>query len=226
MSSTDIHSDSQPRPRKRTSAGRGASGIAELVPAIVAAVIGVPLVFTFTQAMADGELRRRESPVRAMLGDRAFEQLKAGEATTQHYFGNSLGAPDFTLKDQNGTPWKLSDHRGKVVVMNFWTITCQPCVEEMPSLVALANQAATRDDIELVAVTTDKSWDEVKAIFPPQSKLKVLFDPDRSIVKDKYGTRLFPETWVIDRKGVVRLRVDGAREWNEPLALETISSFL
>ncbi|MDD9940002.1 MAG: TlpA disulfide reductase family protein [Myxococcales bacterium] len=197
----------------------------EWIPALIAAVVGAPFVFVFAQAMADAELRRFENPMRAFIGDRLFERLAAGEKTEQHYYGANLSAPDFTLKDKDGKTWRLSDARGKVVVMNFWTITCQPCVKEMPSLVALAKAARQRGDVEVIAVTTDNNWEEVKAIFPPASELRVLFDPKREVVRDKYGTRLFPETWIIDREGVIRLRVDGQREWSEPLALEVIDRF-
>jgi len=54
----------------------------------------------------------------------------------------------------------------------------------------------------------------------------VLFDPDRKIITGKFGTRLFPETWIIDPRGVVRLRVDGARDWSSALSVEAIKSFL
>ena len=95
----------------------------------------------------------------------------------------------------------MKDQRGKIVVMNFWTVTCQPCVEEMPSLITLAEIAKRRKDIELVAITSDKDWAAVAPIFPPRSNLKILFDPERKVIKDKYGSKLFPETWVIDGDG-------------------------
>jgi peroxiredoxin len=137
-----------------------------------------------------------------------------------------LRAPDFTLPDKDGKPWKLSDQRGKTVVLNFWSITCQPCVEEMPSLIELAELASRQDDLEIIAISTDANWKAVGALFPPHSKLKVLFDPDRKVVQGKFGTRLYPETWVIDRNGIVRLRVDGPRDWSAPIALDAIASSL
>lgn len=130
------------------------------------------------------------------------------------------------LSDRDGKPWRLRDQRGKVVVLNFWTLTCQPCVEELPSLLELASMAQKRDDIEIVAVSTDKDWNEVAALFPPRFALKLLFDPERKIVSGKYGTRLFPETWIIDARGVVRMRIDGKRNWSEALTLDAIQSFL
>lgn len=198
----------------------------ELLAALLVLVLGAPFVFVFARAMADGELRRREGPLRAMIGDQAFEANARGEKTELHYLGDGLLAPDFTLMDQDGKPWRLRDHRGKTVVMNFWTITCQPCVEEMPSLVTLADIAKNRKDIEVVAVTSDKNWEAVAPIFPPRSKLKVLFDPERKIIRDKYGSKLFPETWVIDPEGVVRMRVDGPRDWGAALSIAAVERFM
>jgi peroxiredoxin len=176
----------------------------ERLAALLVLIIGLPLVVGFGRAIVDGEKQRREAPLRAILGDQVFEQLERGETTEQSYLGKNLSAPDFTLPDQHGKPWTLSKHRGKTIVMNFWSITCQPCVEEMPSLIELAEIAQAHDDVEIVAISTDSNWQAVAAMFPPHSKLTVLFDPDRSIVKGKYGTRLYPETWVVDPQGLIR----------------------
>lgn len=198
----------------------------ELVVALIVLALGTPIVFAFARAMADGEQRRRQGPLRALLGDESYERLSRGEKTELHYLGDGLLAPDFTLRDQHGKPFRLSERRGKPLVMNFWSITCQPCVEEMPSLVTLAEIAKRRGDFDVVAVSTDKDWNAVAPIFPQGSKLRVLFDPERKIVKDKYGTRMYPETWIIDAQGVVRLRVDGARDWSSALTLGAIERFL
>ncbi|MFI5306048.1 MAG: TlpA family protein disulfide reductase [Polyangiales bacterium] len=205
---------------------RARSRRAELYAALIVAAVGAPLVFVYARAMAEGETRRREAPLRAILGDESFERLARGERTEEHYLGDRLLAPDFTLQDRDGKPWRLRDHRGKVVVINFWTVTCQPCVEELPSVIELADIAQHRPEIEVVAVTTDENWGAVAALFPPHFALKVLFDPERKVVRDKFGTRLFPETWVIDARGVIRLRVDGRRNWSEALSIDAIESFL
>jgi len=225
MASATTTSASTPARKRETSATPPAR-TRETGAALIAALFGIPAIFLFVQAMADGEVRRQEAPVRALIGDAAFEALADGEKTAMHYYGDTLLAPDFTLQDQNGNPWRLADARGKVVVMNFWTITCKPCVQEMPSLVQLAALAENNPNLEVVAVTTDKRWEEVSHLFPPDSKLRVLFDPERRIVNSAYGTRLFPETWFIDAQGVVRLRVDGPRDWAAPLALDAINSLI
>jgi peroxiredoxin len=194
------------------------------IAALVAFLLGAPFAFMMVRGFAEGEVRRREIPLRAMLGDDTFEAHRDGETPTHNYLGNDRLAPDFTLLDKNGKPWKLSEHRGKTVVLNFWTITCKPCVQEMPSLEQLALVAKDRDDLEVVAISTDAGWDAVGSLFRPESALKVLFDPQKAVVRDKFGTRLYPETWVIDKDGVIRARVDGGRDWSSPLALELFAA--
>jgi peroxiredoxin len=198
----------------------------EALPAVITLALALPATYAFAGAIADGEARRTLAPARAMLGEQVFAALQRGETTEQGYMGRNRTAPDFTLSDRSGKPWKLSDHRGKVVVMNFWSITCQPCVEEMPSLEQLALMLGGHKDVELVTVSTDAGWSQVSPIFGPDTRLKVLFDSDKAIVRGKYGTRLYPETWLIDRDGVIRYRIDGARDWGSALALDLIKSLL
>jgi peroxiredoxin len=177
-------------------------------------------------AFADGETRRREAPLRSLLGDDAYEALVRGRPTEVHYLGNDRLVPDFELQDQDGETFRMADARGRVVVLNFWTVTCGPCIEEMPSLVELSRIVAERDDIELVTISTDRTWDDVRTVIPAGTPLRVLLDPDRSVVRGQFGTRMYPETWIVDRRGVIRLRIDGARPWSSAIAVDAIESFL
>lgn len=140
------------------------------------------------------------------------------------YAGSDRIAPDFELPDMNGKPVRLSQYRGKTVFLNFWTKTCNPCLEEMPSLAELARVAQGRNDFVVVTVSTDEGPDAVRdtlrVILQGDPPFPVLFDPDSKIVLDKYGTRLFPETWIIDPNGIIRARFDGGRVWSTPLAVE------
>jgi peroxiredoxin len=197
----------------------------EIAPAVIALAIGIPLIVLFLQAVAAGEKLRLQGPLRAVLGDHAFELLSRGQKSEEHYLGNTRQAPDFTLQDRYGREFRMSDQRGRLVILNFWTKTCQPCVEELPTLERLTRMVESRNDVAVVTVSTDAGWNEVKALIPPEYKLKVVFDSDRAVVTRKYGTRLFPETYFIDAKGVIRLRYDGARDWSDPLTLQLIELF-
>src|SRR4051812_30069398 len=141
------------------------------------------------------------------------------------YAGRDRSAPDFELPDMDGKPVKLSSFRGKTVFLNFWTKICQFCLEEMPSLAELAKIARDRKDMVLVTISTDEGPEVVRdtlkvALGGEPLSFTVLFDPDSRVVKDLYGTRLFPETWVIDPKGVIRARFDGARDWSKAITIK------
>jgi peroxiredoxin len=145
------------------------------------------------------------------------------------YAGRNRTAPDFTLPDSDGNQVKLSQFRGKTVILNFWTTTCQPCLEEMPSIADLAKVLAHRNDVVVLTVSTDLTKDVALSalqtlLHEPKPPFHVLFDPESNVVHDKYGTELYPETWVIDPKGIVRARFDGARDWSNPLLLDLIES--
>lgn len=197
----------------------------ELIATIIVAAIALPMMFIFTGALADAQARAREAPFRAILGNARFEQLMEGQGGVPHYLGASLLAPDFTLPMRDGRQWTLSQQRGKVIVMNFWTVTCRPCIQEMPTIELLAEITESWDDVEIVAVSTDRTWAEVETIVPRTSRITSLLDSDRSVVTGLFGTRLFPETWIIDANGVVRFRFDGALDWSDPVALDLIRAY-
>lgn len=143
------------------------------------------------------------------------------------YAGRDRVAPDFELPDMDGKMVKLSSFRGKTVILNFWTKTCEPCKAEMPSLAELALNLSRRknEDVVLLTVSTDEGPESVRdmlAVLLGTNKIPfpVLFDPDLTVVKEKFGTSLYPETWIIDKEGIIRARFDGERDWSSALALE------
>jgi thiol-disulfide isomerase/thioredoxin len=140
------------------------------------------------------------------------------------YAGRDRRAPDFELPDLNGNLVRLSSFRGKVVYLNFWTETCKPCKEEMPSLATLAQVAKGRKDLVVVTITVDSDRQKVRdllsVLLDGEVPFPVLFDDDNEIVKGRFGTTLFPETWVIDKNGIIRARFDGARDWSDASAIE------
>lgn len=197
----------------------------EVIATLIVAAIAFPLIFIFTGAIADSRARAGEAPFRSVLGNARYEALMEGEGGVPHYLGASLLAPDFTLPEQGGGEWKLSDHRGKVIVMNFWTVTCRPCIQEMPTIELLAEIVEPWGDVEVVAISTDRSWAEAATIIAPTSRITSLLDADRAVVNEMFGTNLFPETWIIDADGVIRFRYDGALDWSDPVALDLIRAY-
>jgi thiol-disulfide isomerase/thioredoxin len=135
-------------------------------------------------------------------------------------------APDFELKDQHGVTVRLSQFRGRVVALNFWSTTCKPCIEEMPALQHLAKVAASRDDLVLLTISTDETYAAVEAtlaaVLNETPAFPILMDPEGAVVADRFGTKLYPETWWIDPNGIIRARFDGARDWSQPLVTSMV----
>lgn len=130
-------------------------------------------------------------------------------------------APAFTLPMMDQRPMSLDDQRGKVVLVHFWATWCPPCVEEMPQLQKLYEQLAG-PAFEVLAVSVDDSAGMLQSFLKKQGiSLPVLFDPGRDIAS-RYGTRKFPETYVLDRRGTVRYKVIGPMDWTQPDALATL----
>lgn len=162
--------------------------------------------------------------VSAAQSDQRRSSCMALCAMRPAYAGRDRLAPDFELPDINGKPVKLSSFRGKTVYLNFWTKTCKPCLEEMPTLAELAKIAKERKDFVVLTVSTDEGPDDVEdalsVALNEEPPFPILFDPDAQIVNGRYGTKLYPETWIIDPNGIIRARFDGAREWSDALAIE------
>jgi cytochrome c biogenesis protein CcmG, thiol:disulfide interchange protein DsbE len=119
-------------------------------------------------------------------------------------------APDFTIKDSDRTV-SLHDFRGKVVVLNFWTTWCPPCVEEMPYLVALQKQMGSK--ITVLGVSTDVDGNAYHRFLRNHNiEFLTVNDPDHKSA-DLYGTTGQPETFIIDGNGVIRRKFIGAQKW-------------
>ena len=118
-------------------------------------------------------------------------------------------APVFTISDGTQTV-DLGNLHGKVVVLNLWATWCAPCVEELPSLLALQQKMPS---LAVVAVSTDQD-DAVYRKFLVKHHVDVLTVRDASQrVNEMYGTVLIPETYIIDRNGVLRRKFIGAQDW-------------
>ncbi|MGB0679043.1 MAG: TlpA family protein disulfide reductase [Polyangiales bacterium] len=196
----------------------------EWLAALITTALALPLCVALVHALLDARQRAEEAPLRLLLGDDSFTRLRRGEKTGMHYLGDDRIVPNFTLPDHLGRPWNMQKQRGKVVVLNFWSVTCKPCLEEMPSLIELARIVADDKDIEVVAVSVDKDWPQVATLFPPKMQLRVLFDPDKKVVQGRFGTRMYPETWIIDREGTIRLRLDAPRDWSAAVVIDWLRS--
>jgi peroxiredoxin len=166
----------------------------------------------------------------AWLAQGTFRPVVAGEP-----------APDFQVTNLAGEPVHLSDYRGKVVLLNVWATWCAPCRVEMPSLERLYHQVRQMpggEDFEILAVSVDASVENpdplgrgVKAqdleAFAKELSLTfpILHDaPGR--LQTLYQTTGVPESFIVDRDGLIFQKFGGPDEWDAPKHLELIRRLL
>ena len=134
---------------------------------------------------------------------------------------------DFELQDMDEEKKKLSDYRGKVVLLNFWATWCPPCVREMPSMERL-HQQVNAEDFKVIAINQMEDSDEVFA-FTGQLEIdptfEILFD-NTSEVSQAYAVRGLPTTYLLDKKGNIRYRAVGGREFNHPEVVKIINELI
>jgi cytochrome c biogenesis protein CcmG/thiol:disulfide interchange protein DsbE len=126
-------------------------------------------------------------------------------------------APDFTVQDSDRSV-SLHDLRGKVIVLNFWASNCAPCIEELPSLIDM--QSKMRDHVNVLAVSLDQD-DNAYHSFLRQHNIDLLTVHDSEQKSGQlYKTDGYPETFIIDTRGVIRRKFIGAVEWTRPDILQ------
>jgi DsbE subfamily thiol:disulfide oxidoreductase len=140
--------------------------------------------------------------------------------------GTTVGrpAPELSLRDTTGKTYTLSALRGSVVFINFWASWCQPCKEEMPSLQALYNRFKGDPRFRLVTILYRDDYERARALMKEGNyEFPVYLDTEgRSAVA--YGVTGVPETYIVDKKGILREKVIGPADWNSPQAISAVAT--
>ena len=130
-------------------------------------------------------------------------------------------APDFTLQDAQNR-FTLSQFRGQVLVLNFWATWCPPCVEEMPSLVEMQRRMKPKG-VTVLAVSIDVDENAYRQFVKDHGvSLLTVRDPGQK-TPALYGTHGWPETFIIDRNGVMRRKFIGPMDWTAPEITDFLS---
>jgi peroxiredoxin len=144
----------------------------------------------------------------------AMPSYRQGEASIA-----GTTARDFAL-ELSGKPLRLSDLRGKVVVLDFWASWCPPCVDEAPSLNRLQKYIESRNAIVLGVAADEDPYAFSKFLIDQSVTFPTYRDPatkeHSSPIALSYGTSMIPETYIIDRHGKIARKVIGRQEWDSP----------
>jgi len=123
-------------------------------------------------------------------------------------------AKEFYVQDSD-RKLSLDQFRGQVVVLNFWATWCPPCVEELPSLMNLQDRMRERG-VTVLGVSIDVDGDAYHRFLKLHNiNFLTVRDPEQKVA-GMYGTTGWPETYIIDRQGVLRRKFVGPVDWNSP----------
>jgi peroxiredoxin len=138
--------------------------------------------------------------------------------TTTRQIQVGFPAPNFTFPDLNGRQISLSDQRGKVVLINIWATWCPPCKQEMPSMQKLYERFKG-ENFEILAVSIDSTGRDAVAPFMRTMNLTfpALLDSKEDI-RTLYGVTGVPESFIIDKEGIVVEKIIGPIDWAAPKA--------
>jgi peroxiredoxin len=134
-------------------------------------------------------------------------------------------APDFSFEDSKGDVWTLSNLRGKVVFINFWATWCTVCKAEMVSKESLRKDMQGKPFQMLGILFRDDPRNLASYFKKVQVNIPTLISPDDQAAA-LYGITGVPETFIIDKEGIIREKVVGPREWNSPENVALIEKWL
>ena len=148
----------------------------------------------------------------------------SGQSVFQSYT-KPQPVPDFSMQDLQGDPVDIRDHRGQVILLNFWATWCPNCRQEGPSLQKLYNHYQYRGLI-LYRIGSKEKPDTIKRFLEKESlNLPVLIDKTGQIER-LFGVWVHPTTYLISRQSLVCYRIMGAFDWTSLQATSMIDHLL
>ncbi len=177
----------------------------------VAAALIAALLIIFGAAWATGRLPE------GFLGGRGYDPEVDGPARP---------APNVTLLDPSRKKHALEEFRGNIVLVHFWASWCPPCVPELPEFLAVG-KAFEGKKLKLLAISTDERWEDAAKIIPGEipSNASLLWDPE-SEAADRFGSYVFPETYVLDDELRVVAKWVGPQDWGGPMMAQFLERAL
>ncbi len=134
-------------------------------------------------------------------------------------------APDFSLVDRQGKTWTLSELKGQVVVLYFWSSWCPPCREDLPAMQRLYSRLP-KDNCKMLAIL-NRDKPEVAYAFAEKLGITVpiLYDRNNDVC-EKYGVVGLPVTYIVDKKGVLREKILLSARRDGPENLQMLMEYI
>lgn len=130
-------------------------------------------------------------------------------------------AKEFTVQDSDHQV-SLNQFRGQIVVLNFWASWCAPCNQELPSIMDMQNRLRGRG-VVVLGVSIDVDGDAYHRFLQERNvNFVTVRDPEQKVA-NMYGTSMWPESYVIDRQGVLRRKIVGPINWDSPEVMQFLT---
>ncbi|MDT8334826.1 MAG: TlpA disulfide reductase family protein [Desulfurivibrionaceae bacterium] len=182
----------------------------------------IAVVLVLFAVAVGGGCSRDDNSSRGTEGGETASSL-GGSGGTAARWGQP--APAFELEDIEGNIWRLSELAGQVVFINFWATWCPPCREEMPSMQELY-ETMPKDRFKMVTILSNDD-PALAEVFAEKNgfEFPILIDPGSEAGK-AYGITGVPETYIIDKEGLLRQKYLGPRQWNSPEAQKMLMDYI
>ena len=130
-------------------------------------------------------------------------------------------AKEFTVQDSDRTV-NLKQFRGQVVILNFWATWCPPCNQELPSLMTMQDRTRAKG-VMVLGVSIDVDGDAYHRFLKVRNvNFLTVRDPEQKVAT-MYGTSGWPESYVIDREGILRRKIIGPLDWTSPEMMDFLT---
>ncbi len=134
-------------------------------------------------------------------------------------------APDFTLVDNKGKTWTLSELRGQVVFINFWATWCPPCRKEMPSMQRL-HTILPENKFTMLAILNNDNLILANSFATKLGITIPILDDQNNQVGRDYGLTGVPETFIVDKQGILREKFIGPAQWDAPGYIQMLTNYI
>ncbi len=158
-----------------------------------------------------------------LVGCLSLFVFSCGQAPTLLKVGDP--APDFSLVDRQGNTWTLSELKGQVVFINFWATWCSPCLKELPSMQTLFTRLPD-DKFKMLAVLNNDKPVLADFVANNNGITIPILDDSQNLVGAQYNLTGLPETFIVDKQGIIREKIIGAVQWDTPGALQMIMNYI
>jgi cytochrome c biogenesis protein CcmG, thiol:disulfide interchange protein DsbE len=145
----------------------------------------------------------------------------------KHAIAVGLYAPDLEVRDEiSGRRIVSGDLKNKVLFVNFWASWCQPCREEMPSLDSLVKDLSGNKQFQVITILYKDPYQNGTAYMKQNGFTFPVYSDSNDVTARNFGVTGVPETYIIDKKGILKKRVIGPADWNSPEAKSFINALL